>query len=218
MRHTQSVRFSSMGETVWCGVQDGQLQQLDALTGATVDTLVAVERVFDSAHSNLLLLDTRTGGFVVKGPRDLRIPKLTFGLLDAVFSPDQLCLSEAGGPVRCLEAESGAERWRYEPPKTSHVLRLGYRPVDRCFYGVQWEYQRGTSRVVFRFAGEDGQYEEIRQLRSDNLQLCSWEEEFCIDGDALVTSTGEVISVRDGNVINRLAFPQTEYPDGPMTV
>jgi hypothetical protein len=42
--------------------------------------------------------------------------------------------------------------------------------------------------------------------------------EFCIDGEALVTSTGAVISARDGDIISRLAFPQTEYPDGPITV
>lgn len=36
---------------------------------------------------------------------------------------------------------------------------------------------------------------------------------FCEDGAALSTSTGEVISVTTGTTINRLTFPQKDYPD-----
>lgn len=62
------------------------------------------------------------------------------------------------------------------------------------------------SRTLFRFAGEGGEYEEICQLRS-------WDEEFCMSGDALVTSIGEVISVANGEIVNRLTSPQKDYPD-----
>lgn len=215
--HTQFLRFSCGGKTIWCGVEDGRLQCLDAGSGTTVDTLAGIKRVLDSPHSNLLLLETRSRGFLIKSRSQLRIPNLTFALLDAAFSPDCLCLSEAGGPVRCLEPDSGAELWRYEPPKNAHVLRLGYRPADQRFYGVQWEYEHGTSRVLLRFSGE-GAHEAIRQLRSEILERPSWDEQFGIDGDVLVTSTGEVISVLDGSVMNRLAFPETEYPDSPIAV
>lgn len=160
----------------------------------------------DSAYSNQSLLQTRTRGFLVEGPKCFRIPKVTFGLLDAVFSPDALCLTEPGGPVRCLDCQSGEERWRYEPPKYSHVLRLTFRPKDGSFYGVEGEYQYGRSRLLLRFSADFGQHEEL-------CQLSSWQEVFCLGGDALVTSKGEVIRVGEGKMISRLPFPETEYPD-----
>jgi hypothetical protein len=206
IRQTQCVRFSCSGEIIWCGLEAGRFQQLDARNGATVESFIGIERIFDSPHSNFLLLKTRHRGFLIKGTKTSRVPNLTFGLLDAAFSPDVLCLSEACGPVRFLDCRSGVELWRYNPPNDTHVLRLNYRSADRHFYGVQWEYQHGRSRTLFRFAGEGGQYEEIRQLRS-------WYEEFCMYGDALVTSLGEVISVTEGEIVNRLAFPQEDYPD-----
>ena len=143
---------------------------------------------------------------MVRGGKDLRIPNLSFALLEVAFCPDRLCLTEAGGPVRCLDCQSGVEVWRYEPPRGTHVVRLAYRPADRSFYGVQWEYEHGKSRTLFRFAGGGGRYEDICQLRS-------WCEEFCENGDVLVNSAGDVISVADGKTINQLTFPPKDYPD-----
>jgi hypothetical protein len=206
IQQTQFVRFSCIGDVIWCGAEAGRFQRLDTRTGATVDAVAGIKSVFDSPHSNLLLLETRTRGFLIRGSKDIRVPKLTSALLDAAFGPDTLCLSEAGGPVRCLDCHSGVELWRYSPPTDTHVLRLGYRPADQHFYGVQWEYQQGKSRTLFRFTTGGGQYEEICHLRS-------WDEEFCIDSDTLVTSNGEVISLAAGEVVTRLAFPEKVYPD-----
>jgi hypothetical protein len=206
IKQTQFVRFSFGGAALCVGVHAGRFQELDATTGATVDTLVGVKRIFDSPYSSLQLLETRRPGYLLRGPMGSRIPNLSFALLDAAFSPDRLCLSEAGGPVRCLDCQSGLELWRYDPPHDTHVLRLSYRPTDRHFYGVQWEYGHGTSRALFRFADEAGQYEEVCELRSSY-------EEFCEDGEVVVASNGDVISVADGRIINHLAFPQKDYPD-----
>jgi hypothetical protein len=206
IRQTLFVKFSCSGEFVWVGLYSGRFQKLDAGTGATVDQFVSVGEVFDSPYSKLLLLAMRKRGYLLRGAKDSRIPNLSFGLLDVAFSPDRVCLTEAGGPVRCLDCQSGVEIWRYEPPRDTHVLRLNYRPADRNFYGVQWEYGHGTSRTLFRFADGGGRYEELCQLHS-------WYEEFCEDGDVLVTSVGEVISVAGGRIINQLMFPQKDYPD-----
>jgi hypothetical protein len=87
------------------------------------------------------------------------------------------------------------------------VLRLYYRLADRRFYGVRWESGRGTFRTLIRFADEGGQCEELCQL------LPSSYEDFCGDGDILVTSVGDVISVAGGQIIGHLDFPQKDYPD-----
>jgi WD40 repeat protein len=206
IRHNQHLRFSSAGESIWCGVEDGRLQRLDARTGETVESRVGFRDVFDSPYGNQVLFEHRTRAFLFEGVNSFRIPKLTFGLLHAAFGPGVLCMTEAGGPVRCVDCQSGEERWRYEPPADTHVLRLTFCPSDGCFYGVEWEYQHGKSRLLLRFDADSGQRDML-------CQLSSWEEEFCLRGDALIASNGELISVSDGRIEKRLGFPQMEYPD-----
>jgi hypothetical protein len=126
------------------GVEAGRFQKLDSGTGSTVADFVGIKKAWDSPYTDLLLLETRSRGYTIKGPKDWRIPSLSFALLDAAFGPDRVCVSEAGGAVRCVDCASGSEIWRYLPPRDTHVLRLYYRRPDRHFYGVQWEYSRGT--------------------------------------------------------------------------
>ena len=71
------------------------------------------------------------------------MPKLSFAVLDAAFSPDALCLTEAAGVVRCVDLELGIERWRYVPPKSHHLIFLSYNHADHSFYGTQWMYESG---------------------------------------------------------------------------
>jgi hypothetical protein len=204
IRHTQRLRFSSSGKNIFCGLEDGRLQNLSVSTGETLDALAGLQNIIDSPHTGQMLWDTRTRGFLIRGTSEFQIPRLTFGLLDAVFSPDGLCLSEAAGPVRCFDCRSGIERWRYQPADGKHVLRLTY--CNGIFYGVEWDYKRGGSCSLVRFAADDGRNEQICRLNA-------WENEFCLGADLLITSDGEIIRVADGETIRRLEFQQTDYPD-----
>ena len=206
LMQTQFARFSLDGRTLRVGVEAGPLQVLEAATGMTIDKFAGIKAVFNNPYSNVRLLETRKRGYFLQGTNKVRIPNLSFALLDVAFSPNRVCVSESGGPVRCLDCDSGLELWRYDPPRHSHVLRLRYRPADQLFYGVQWEYETGASRALISFAGEDGQGSEL-------CQLDSWYEEFCLDGDAVVTSKGDLISTADGAIKGHLAFPQKDYPD-----
>jgi hypothetical protein len=130
IKQSQFARFSFDGRTLWVGVEAGPLQVLETATGMTIDKFVGIKAVFDSPYSSLLLLETRKRGYFLQGTNKVRIPNLSFALLDAAFSPNRVCLSESGGPVRCLDCDSGLELWRYDPPRHSHILRLRYRPIS----------------------------------------------------------------------------------------
>jgi hypothetical protein len=191
---------------VWCGLEEGPLQCLCATTGKTLETRRVQKDIIESPYSAAQLLDTRGGLLLVTAGRKVRIPRLTFGLLDVAFGPDALCLSEACGAVRSVDGCTGAERWRYQPAAGHHLLTLAYRSLDGHYYGVEWEYQRGKSRYLVRLDGQTGRCERI-------CLLTSWEEKFSMSGERIVTSNGDIFDVGTGTVITRLAFPQTEYPD-----
>jgi hypothetical protein len=133
------------------------------------------------------------------------VPRLTFGMLDATYGPDSLCLSETGGPVRCLDNECGRERWRYMPPADHHVLAVSYQ-ADRSFYCVQWDYERGGPVELIRLSHDDGACAGVCSLNTF-ADACS----FGIG--VILTSSGDVVSLWEGSFIRRFAFPRCEYPD-----
>lgn len=206
LRHAQGVSFSTDGESVWFEPNEGRVQRLDALTGNTIETLTGIKHIHMNHYSSEVLLEKRSGGYVLRGVKDIAIPTITFAILDVAFGPESLCLTESTGPVRCLDCRSGVELWRYEPAKNNHVLRLWYRELDGHYYGVEWQYHSGGPHKLLCFAGGSGRVEEI-------CQLDSWEEAVCGGLDCLVASSGEVVSLSNGKLIGRLDFPQREYPD-----
>lgn len=129
LRGVQGVHFSATGDTIWCRFEDRPVQRLDARTGLTVESLRTIQKVFDSPFTTDLLY-VRRRDFVLTGSTKMCIPRLTFAMLDATFSPDALCLSEASGPVRCLDTKTTEEKWRYVPPSGSHVLGFPIRLMN----------------------------------------------------------------------------------------
>jgi len=179
---------------------------LDVLTGDTLEEISGFEEIYDSAYSDVRLLEQPKCNYIVRGKQDFTIPRLTFALLDAAIGPTSVCISESGGLTRCFELSSGTERWRYDPAKWNHLLRLWYRPADDAFYGVQWEYNRGCQRGLVRFEQQTGEVQEVCDLSS------SWAEVVSSAMDCVVTSAGSVFTLSDGRLLNCLPFPQRDYP------
>jgi hypothetical protein len=216
LRRVQGVRFSPTGETIWCRVEGGPIQTLDAHTGLTLGSLRKIREVFDSPFTTHLL-HVPQGDYVIVNSAELRVPRITSAILDATFSPDALCLSEAatfrsevGGPVRCLDLKTAEERWRYQPPLGSHVLRLSYQ-ADQSFYGVQWSYQSGGPVMLIQLSQSTGAVRNVCNLNS-------LPDAFCFAHGNVLVSSGDVVSLPTGSIVRRLAFPMTDYPDPEATV
>ena len=168
---TQRVRFSPGGEAVWCVPDSGPTKLLDAASGDTLDALTGLTGIFDSQYSADLLLEKRKRDYILRKQKTLQIPRLTFVILDVAFGPQSLALSEAGGPVRCIDSSTGIELWRHSPGKHIHFLKLWYRQTDRNFYGVQWEFQKSSFRSVVRLDANSGEPHVICQLEPFNLTI-----------------------------------------------
>jgi hypothetical protein len=207
LKETQRVRFTATGDAIWCVPSNGPTKRLDPLTGKTLDALTVLADIYDSPYSSSILVEKKKGDHILKNGGETRIPRLTFGILDAVFSRDAVCISEAGGPVRCVES-IGVERWRHNPGMSQHLLRLWHRAVDDQFYGIRWEYAKGSFRTLVRLDARSGECVDI-------CQLDSWAEEVCGTLNCLLTSHGQVINLENGELLSRVPFPQTGYPDVP---
>jgi hypothetical protein len=209
LRRVQGVRFSSAGEKIWCRVEGGPIQTLDTHTGLTLDSLRKVREVFDSPFTTHLL-HVPQGDYVIVGSTRVRVPRITFAILDVTFSPDALCLSEANGPVRCLDLKAAEERWRYLPPSGSHVLGLSYQ-ADQSFYGVQWAYESGGPVMLLQFSQSTGVARNICILKS-------FPDAFGFGSGNVVASSGDVVSLPTGSIVRQLLFPMKDYPDRESAV
>jgi WD40 repeat protein len=119
----QKLTWSRDGSRLYCGLEGDILHEIDLATGKTLDKLTKVGTRVDSPFDNAFLLD----GKKVHSPSGLSfLPRReTFCVLDAVFGPNVLAISESGGSIRVFSLESGVEIARYKPPGGVHALQLG---------------------------------------------------------------------------------------------
>ena len=201
LRQVQRIRFSAQGEKVWCDVEGRPVHCLDSGNGSILARLRNTREVVDSRYSEHVL-HVRRADYSIVGHTVISVPRVTATIMDAVFSPDALCLAECAGPVRCLDNENGTERWRYVPPEGFHVTRISYQ-TDQSFYGLLFGFQSPVSALI-RLALDKGTCTEI----------CRYDTSVRYGGDfgdgVFVAATGEVVSLLSGQILRQLAFPKRD--------
>ena len=209
LKKLHKVAYSPDGSRLYCTAERGPLVVLDAETGTDLARYPSTDNVFCSPFQSVELLSKRRQGPVelreVAGRRLATIERTTFAILDVAFGPDRLCLSESGGPVRCLGTEGGEELWRYTPRPGRHALRLGYSPAAAAFFGVEWPYEKGGAKRLLRLDPGSGKATTVL-----TVQKPSAKEVFCSRGAALLTTEGELIDVTTGVSKRAFRFPPRE--------
>jgi hypothetical protein len=135
------------------------------------------------------------------GRKRFHIARETFAMLDAVFAPGRLVISESGGSVRCVSSSDGSELWRYRPHEGHHVLSLTYRPDDDAVIGVEWPYVHGGSSTMLSWHRMTGACTTRIDLGPDVWHAHG----FCQRGTSIVTPTRRVLSTVDGTLRVALA-------------
>ncbi len=206
MSYPADLRFGQSGQCVSFTLKGRRVERVDPRTGVTVEVLQNTRDYMESSNEYALAAPLSGSNYLLRTEHEIPIPKLTFAILDVAFGADSLCITESGGPVRCIDYLTGTEHWRYTPPDGSHALSLYYNRRDGFFYGVVWHYEKGHFRYLVRFDPETGQTNRIHSLNS-------WEEAFSESTQQLVTSSGELVDLSSGEIVGELAFPRKEYPD-----
>jgi len=194
---TQRLHYSHSAEAVWCSTENSPVQFLDAQTGKTLFAWETIRDAFDSPFSARWLVERKTD-YALVGEPSIAIPRVSFSLFQAVFGPESVCLTEAKGPVRCLESNTGDERWRYSPKK-GHVSQLSYQP-DGFVYGVLFLSQEGEDSKLVRFALDSGESKVL--YHQAERSPFAWS----IGPGVLITRSGEVVALETGNVIRQLTI------------
>ena len=195
LRKVQMLTLSADGERLFCAREGSPCEVLSTATGLTLERIKGTKWILESPWEPVSLLDqfkpvVRTTS--VKGK--FLIARETSAMLDAVFAPGRLVISESGGSVRCVSSADGAELWRYTPDEGHHVLSLAYRADDDRIIGVEWPYVYGGHSTMVSWHGMTGACTSRIDLGPD----VSHAHGFCQRGESIVTSRRQVIATEDG--------------------
>jgi hypothetical protein len=209
IRHIQYVSLSGSGREIYCGVEDSSAQIIETSTGETVDRIRGATRVIASRYTSHRLV-VRKGRYVVQGETQFEIRPFSFGLIDATFSPEAVCLSEPKdylhpqenfGGIRLIDIATGEPLWYLD----LGAIHLAFNSSDQRFYCLGGS---GDARpALMRLASTVPACDQVVALRK-------WEEgAFTPSGRVLVTVQGDVHETSTGALLIHLDFPQREYPD-----
>jgi WD40 repeat protein len=204
LKKTQTLRVSLDGRRVYACFDKRSCQVLNRESGKTIKTWAGVRDVWESPYQPLLLLEKQS--MVLQSPDERKIttiPAETFAVLCVAFGPGLVCVSESGGPLRCLDTETGEERWRFQE-KGLHFLELAFAEHAQEFVGVCWPYERGGSFRLFRFEPQSGAPSVVASLGK------AGEFQFCLRGTRLLSSDGSIMDSATGRREGHLAFPVGE--------
>jgi hypothetical protein len=228
--HIQNVRFSGSGQEIYCGVEGSSAYVIEAATGRTLCRVRGATEIVGSQYTEYRLIVQKrpkaviacgnpiskvTGthpNYLIRGLSEFQIPPLSFALLDAVFSPDALCLSEPKsalhprdeiGGIRLIDLDTGEARWHVDIGSN----HLAYNASDERFYCVSAPYANPHESSLIRL--------ENNLLECDQVALLGncWGEAFSPSGTVLVTVQGDVFETSTGDLLMHLEFPQRDYPE-----
>lgn len=197
----QRLSVARREDALICVTDDKVLVRLNADDGTTLDTMSTVNNVYESDCGAFRLIDgcDLTIEHVGMGT-SAKIERSTFALLDASFGSEHLCISESGGPVRCLELSTRHELWRYRSSDDKHVISLAYSSRLNSFFAIEWPYVRGGEKSLIRLTPQTGASDLVARIGSPVDCL------FLPDGMRLLTSKGKIYSIADGSLASELAF------------
>lgn len=201
LKKTQILRVSLDGRRVYACFDNRSCQILNRETGKTIKTWTGVRNVWESPYQPVMLLEKRA--LVLNSSEEQKIasiPPESFAVLCAAFGPGLVCVSESGGPLRCLATQTGKELWRYQKDG-NHFLNVAYAEHAQAFVGVSWPYERGGSFRLLRFEPQSGEVTVVTELGSTG------EFEFCLRGTRLLSSNGSISDSATGQRKGQLAFP-----------
>jgi WD40 repeat protein len=201
IKRVQYIARSGDGRHAFVGVEGGSAEVVDLRDGKTVERLRGVRRVFENATGTARLVERNSPIVETSSGRSFRVRRSTFAILDVAFGPASVCVSEAGGPTRCLDLDTGRELWRHQPAKGVHILSVVFSPSSKDFLAVSFAFERMAEHTLVRLE-PSGRATRLATLGRPAVA------EFCLSGDALILSDGRLFDASTGNFLRLIPFAE----------
>jgi hypothetical protein len=227
--------FDSTGKSILCTVNEGRsVLRLEPGSGGTIEEIKGCSRYIDGSYTGALRVpaakklrfhvlqvydashrverlsvpveEKKRPYRLTAGNHSFEISAFGIALLDATFSPHSVCLSESRGSVRCVSCVDGKQQWTFDPGAESNVPHVHFAPRLNAFFGVLRHLNNKHNRRLLRFDVTSGACEQVC-----DLGVHAWDVAFLDVTDQLVSTSGEIRNLSDGELAGRLAFPQREY-------
>lgn len=197
LKAVQHITAFTFDDVVFCG-REGASHLLCAKTGETLEKLSGVKHVYSSPFSTHTLVSAPK--LEVHSPLGTVIGKIkrtTFADLDCCFSDSDVLVTESTGGVRCFDLSSLELMWTHTPKAGSHFLSLAFSKRLGCFVGIRWNYESRTANPKRIVLFERNTGTVIKELPFKSVA----QHEFCLGGDAVLTSSFSLIRTETGEII-----------------
>jgi hypothetical protein len=204
LKKVQRIRVSLDDERVFCSFEGKSFQILNRKDGTTIAALRGINGLRESPYDPVSVVDRKNRDFAIRsqnGKTIANVPRTTFAALDLSFAPHRFCISESGGPVRCISVGDGIEIWRFAPPSGYHILKLAYCESTASFHGIIWGYEEGGACQLIRWDAATGAMQPVVELGARAKYG------FCQRGSRLIATDGTIWDVATGDIIRTLPFP-----------
>lgn len=113
LKKVQAITLSKDGASAFCGIDSRPCLSIAISNGIEHRSFRGARHRVESSNSEFAVVDrARPEVFGPDGRRRFKIVRTTFAVLAWAICSQSLLLSEAGGPVRCLDLPTGEELWR----------------------------------------------------------------------------------------------------------
>lgn len=195
----QQVKFEASGVRVWCVSEQGPAQRLEIEKGSVVQELRGARWIclhhgrdvgvsFDGRKYRLM--DEQAAVLMTS----LEAPPLAGAFADTAF-----CVSEVGGPLRCVELSTRSEVNRVMPRRGCHWTGIGFIESAQALALIRYPFEVSGSLALELFDLNSGQIHEVSQLPS--LKYV-----FCDRGALLLGSHGDLRRTSDGELIYHVGW------------
>jgi len=178
-------------------------QILDIDTGYTLKTLKGGENYYQNPTNVIDLLEkSQTISFVDQRSEEVikSLSKTNWGILDVCFTSNEVAVAYAANPFELIDFNTYKKKWATKV--VGHLLRVSYCKEHKMFFGIRWDFTIGGPKFLCYINPEDGTV-----IKEMNLGE-PIETEFLKEGSLMLTSKGNLIETKTGNMVNEFDFEE----------
>lgn len=201
LKKVQKLRASLDGCRLFCGFENRDFLILDESDGQSLEAISRAIDVWESPYQSIVTVVQHGRDYSVRTLENVPIislPRTTFASLDFAYGPQSLCISESTGPTTNFDMSNGEIRWKFDPGKGNHVLRLAYIEDQHKFAAITRSYEKSAGLILHTIDAETGTVTEIASVEG-TLSFCS-------RGSRLLTADGNLYNTLNCSVETSIDF------------